>query len=108
MENRNALITLVKSTGNRSIVECTKDTVWGCRIVLQDDKCLIKTEWTNQGIMGEILETIRNELAYLVQDQTATDNHSSDNSSQSSSSEESGDKRDKSDNNGDLQENMIT
>ena len=91
VENRDALITLIKATGNRSIAECAKDTVWGCGIVLQDDRCLIKTEWTNQGIMGEILEEIRKDLTYLVQDSTSLDDtESSDTSAKESSSDESG------------------
>ena len=65
LENRSALMTLLNTTGNKVIVECTKDTVWGCGVALQDEKCLIKTEWTKQGIMGEILEEIRDELSHL-------------------------------------------
>ena len=68
LENRQALTTLLLDTSNKTIVECTKDSVWGCGLALQDKNCLIKTKWTNQGIMGEILQEIRNELSHLSTD----------------------------------------
>ena len=66
LENHQALTALLTDTGNKTIIECTKDTVWGCGIALHDENCLTKTKWTNQGIMGEILQEIRAELQYLV------------------------------------------
>ena len=70
LENRHALNTLLLETGNKTIVECTKDTVWGCGLTLQDENCLRKTKWTNQGIMGEILQEIRDNLRHLTPDST--------------------------------------
>ena len=90
LENRNALTTLLNVTKNKTIIECTKDTVWGCGVALQDENCLVKTEWTKQEIMGEILEEIRNEFSHLRPDQTDP----SDNSSNSLSSDESSDSGD--------------
>ena len=89
LENRNALTTLLNVTKNKTIVKCTKDTVWGCGVALQDENCLIKTEWTKQGIMGEILEEIRNEFSHLRPDQITDQTDTSDNSSNPSSSNES-------------------
>ena len=83
-------MTLLNVTRNKSIVECTKDAVWGCGVALQDKNCLKKTEWTNQGIMGKILEEIREELSHLKQDLTGDQTDTSDTSSHSSSSDESG------------------
>ena len=58
---------LTKTKGKR-ITECSKDSVWGCGMVIHHEKCLDTTMWTGQGIMGEILEEIRSEL--LGPDQT--------------------------------------
>ena len=94
LENRNALSTLLHTTGNKTILECTKDPIWGCGIPLQDEKCL--TSWTTKGIMGEILEEIREELSHLKWDCASTPPNTSDTSSQSSSSDESSDDMDNS------------
>ena len=75
-------------------MECAKDSVWGCGVALQDEKCLIRTEWTTKGIMGEILEEIREELSHLKGDCANSPTDTSDTSSQSSSSDESGDDSD--------------
>ena len=71
------------STKKKTIVECTKDSVWGCGKPLSDESCLDKTLWVDQGIMGEILETIRQNL------QTSSMAYTTDDSSSSSSSDES-------------------
>ena len=65
LENPRALTALL-DTGSKTIIECTKDTVWDCGIPLQNEDCLIRTKWTNQGIMGELLEEIRADLQYLL------------------------------------------
>ena len=90
LENRNALMTLL-NTKNRTIVECTKDPVWGCGVALHDENCLVKTEWTKQGIMGEILEEIRKELSHLRPERPNDQTDTTDNSSNSSSSDEGSD-----------------
>ena len=53
---------MLLKTGNRVIVECCKDAVWGNGVPLHDDKCLDQSLWVHQGIMGEILEEIRSNL----------------------------------------------
>ena len=53
---------LTKTKGKR-IVECSKDSVWGCGMAIHHEKCLDTTMWTGQGIMGEMLEEIRTELS---------------------------------------------
>ena len=75
-------------------------------MALQDDNCLIKTEWTNQGIMGEILESIRGDLSHLLQGNP--DDQSSDTSSQGSSSDESSDEKETSNLDEAPHENMDT
>ena len=54
--------TLLKKTKGKRIAECCKDTLWGCGMAIHHEKCLNTLLWTNQGIMGEILETVRSEL----------------------------------------------
>ena len=51
---------LLQSTGARKIVESGYDTVWGTGIGLGNPDCLVESEWENgQGILGEILEQVR-------------------------------------------------
>ena len=63
---------LLKKTKGKRIVECTKDTVWGCGMALKDDNCLNTMKWTNQGIMGQMLEEIRTELTPFPSGQAAS------------------------------------
>ena len=70
-------VLLIKTSGKR-IVECTKETPWGCGFPLKDDNCLIPTKWTSQGIMGSMLEAIRQELSsnqYLPQKSSSCGNN---------------------------------
>ena len=97
LENRNALMTLLNVTKKKAIVECTKDTVWGCGMALHDENCLVKTEWTQQGIMGEMLEEIRKELSHLRPEQSSGQTDSTDNSSNPSSSDEPSESEDDTD-----------
>ena len=55
----------LKETGDKTIVECCRDTLWGTGVPIQDEKCLDDTLWYNQGIMGEILENIRSKQPNL-------------------------------------------
>ena len=48
-------------TKNKTIVECAKNTLWGTGYPLSNDDCLQSDNWVNQGILGEILEEIREE-----------------------------------------------
>ena len=62
---------LLTQTKNKLIVECTKDTLWGNGMTLEQEKCLERTLWKgkgdkNQGIMGEILCEIRDELGHFA------------------------------------------
>ena len=75
LQNRQALKTLLIDTGDKTIVECTKDSIWGCGMALQDEHCLTKTKWTNQGIMGEILQEVRKDLKHLIPNLTSQNSH---------------------------------
>ena len=46
-------------TGQKKLVECTYDSLWGNGIPLHQPSCLNQHLWKNQGILGEILQEIR-------------------------------------------------
>ena len=65
---------LLEHTKNKLIIECTKDTLWGTGVPLDNKKCLDSSMWKGhgikkQGIMGEILCEIRNELEEASKEQ---------------------------------------
>ena len=49
-------------TEDKTLVESGYDKVWGTRIPLHDVRCLDPTAWGHQGILGELLSEIRQEL----------------------------------------------
>ena len=49
-------------TGDRKIVECSRDKIWGTGIPLRDDRCLVESSWHTQGLLGKILTSIRERL----------------------------------------------
>ena len=53
---------LIRRTENKMIVECTKDRLWGTGTALSEESCLNRDRWITQGILGRILERIRNEF----------------------------------------------
>ena len=61
-QNPNAMDTLLYKTGTKRIVECASDRLWGTGIPLGDPVCLDSTKWISQGILGQALECIRNEV----------------------------------------------
>ena len=60
LQNPPVMDMLLRKTGHKTIVECTSDRLWGTGIPLNDANCLDSSRWFNQGIMGQILEGIRN------------------------------------------------
>ena len=62
LQNPDLLDVLLNRTGTKIIIECTKDDVWGTGVVLHSPNCLIRTKWTSQGIMGEILQELRDNV----------------------------------------------
>ena len=61
-QNTNVMDTLLNKTGMKRIVECTSDGLWGTGVPLGDPECLDQTKWISQGILGQILECIREEV----------------------------------------------
>ena len=56
------LASFLKNTGNKTIIECCYDNVWGCGKPLSNPDCIKPTENFKQGILGELLERVRGEL----------------------------------------------
>ena len=67
LQNLVALDTLLTKTGRKQIVECTSDRLWGTGIPLGDPLCLDTSKWISPGIMGQILENIRDEALHSMQ-----------------------------------------
>ena len=57
-QNPRAMQALLE-TGDKLLVECTKDNVWGNGYLLGHPNCLRRQTWKSKGILGEILEEIR-------------------------------------------------
>ena len=86
------------STKEKTIAECTKDNTWGCGLALSNDSCLGKTLWTGQGsgqgIMGEILESIREAIRHQFGNSIADPSSDEDDGSLTSSTDKSSDSED--------------
>ena len=53
---------LLLSTGDKMLVECSWDQVWGMGYPLSKPDCLDSTNWEKQGILGSMLMTVREKL----------------------------------------------
>ena len=51
--------TLIEKTGSKKIVECANDRLWVTGVNLNRDDCLNSEKWISPGILGKILEEIR-------------------------------------------------
>ena len=56
------IASFLKNTGNKTIIECCYDTIWGCGVPLSNPECIKPTPDRKQGILGEMLEQVRSEL----------------------------------------------
>ena len=61
-QNEDLMNALVNQTLNKTIREATSDEVWGSGIPLHNDDCLTVQKWTSQGILGEILQELRDKV----------------------------------------------
>ena len=62
LRNPTVLNVLLTRTATKTIVEATKNNIWGTGVALHNPNCLIRTKWTSQGIMGEILQELRDSM----------------------------------------------
>ena len=64
LQNETARNTLL-NTKDKSIVECTTDTLWGNGIPLHHPDTLNKKKWNGEGLLGKLLEECRTEIRAL-------------------------------------------
>ena len=57
------LAVFLKNTGNKTIVECCYDDTWGNGLPLSNPMCVNPKSYKKQGILGEMLESIRDVLS---------------------------------------------
>ena len=60
-QNPYAMDMLICKTGSKRIVECATDGLGATGVPLSDPTSLDEMKWISQGILGQILESIRNE-----------------------------------------------
>ena len=60
LQNQDLLNILLTRTGAKTIIESTKDNIWGTGVALHNPNCLKRSKWLSegQGIMGEILQEL--------------------------------------------------
>ena len=61
-QNPHVLDTLICRTGSKRIAESAADRLWGSGRSLGDPLCLDTSNWISQGLLGQILENIRDEF----------------------------------------------
>ena len=74
-QNPHAMDTLIRKTGNKRIVECATDRRWATGIPLNNPNCLDETKWTSQGILGQMLESIRSDILNCQRGSMGTQYH---------------------------------
>ena len=52
----------LKTTGAKTLLECSYNDVWGNGIPLSNPKCINPAEYKHQGILGSMLEQVRDQL----------------------------------------------
>ena len=62
-----AIKDLLLETGTKTIMESGPDQIWGTGVKLLDPQCLQPNRWFGQGILGEILQDIREETKVYKQ-----------------------------------------
>ena len=67
-EQNPTLRKLLLSTGNKNLVECCHDKLWGTGVPLHNTDALVRSKWHSPGLLGEILESVRSILMEPAQD----------------------------------------
>ena len=52
----------LKNTGTKTLLECSYDDIWGNGIPLSNPNCINPAEYKHQGILGSMLEQVRDHL----------------------------------------------
>ena len=58
--------TLIEKTGTKKIVEWANDQLWGTGINLNRNDCLMQEKWISPGILGRILEKVRDSKVHNI------------------------------------------
>ena len=58
-EQNPTILKLLVSTGEKGLVECAYDRLWGNGIPLQDENCLDNDKWSGDNLLGTILMRVR-------------------------------------------------
>ena len=58
-QQNGGLAAFLKNTGNKTLLKCCYDTVWGNGIPLSSPDCIKTNKYKYQGLQGEMLEEIR-------------------------------------------------
>ena len=58
-QQNGGLADFLKNTGDKTLLECCYNTVWGNGIPLSSPNCIKTNKYKHQGIQGEMLEEIR-------------------------------------------------
>ena len=56
------IASFLKNTGTNTLLECCYDDVWGNGLPLSNPHCINPTKYKNQGILGTMLEQVREVL----------------------------------------------
>ena len=56
----------LKNTGSKTLLECSYDDIWGNGIPLLNPNCINPTKYKHQGILGSMLEQVRDHLLNSV------------------------------------------
>ena len=59
------IASFLKNTGTKTILECCYDEVWGNGIPLSNPDCINTKKYKSQGILGSMLEQVRETLLAL-------------------------------------------
>ena len=62
------ILKLLISTGNKCLVECAYDKLWGNGIPLHDENCFDTECWSGENLLGNILMKIRNANRVIIGD----------------------------------------
>ena len=52
----------LKNTGSKTLLECSYDDIWGNGIPLSNPNCINPAKYKHQGILGSMLEQVRDHL----------------------------------------------
>ena len=58
-QQNSGLAAFLKNTGEKTLLECCYDNIWGNGIPLSSPDCINTGKYKHQGIQGEMLEEIR-------------------------------------------------